>query len=211
MNPHRSAAPTSRAQVAIATVFAAALTTALPTSAWAQAPAAAVPSLVPLPTLDVPSYMGTWYQVALFPNRFQKQCLSDTTAQYRQLDDGRIEVRNRCREADGRFSEALGIARTENSRLEGATLAPATLAVSFLPAWLRWVPAWGDYWVIARASDGRYAVVSEPQRRYLWVLARTPSLSAEDEAAIRSTLTARGFDLSRWQAHPHTADAPRSP
>jgi apolipoprotein D and lipocalin family protein len=57
---------------------------------------------------------------------------------------------------------------------------------------------------VALAEDGRYAVVSEPQRQYLWVLARAPRLAPEDEATIRSLLTRQGFELSRWQAHPHT-------
>lgn len=164
--------------------------------------------LTALPSLDVPAYMGTWYQVAWFPNRFQKQCVSDTSARYRQREDGRIEVINRCRLADGRFDEADGIARPAGSTLAQNRLSPATLEVSFLPALLRWIPAWGSYWVIALADDGRYAVVSEPQRQYLWVLARAPRLSADDEATIRSTLLRQGFDLSRWQAHPHTPDAP---
>ena len=162
------------------------------------------PPLQPLAGLDVPAYMGTWYQVAWFPNRFQKQCVSDTQAVYRQRDDGRIDVLNRCRLADGRFDDADGIARPAESTLRDNRLAPATLEVSFLPALLRWIPAWGSYWVVALADDGRYAVVSEPQRQYLWVLARAPRLSAEDEATIRSLLTRQGFELSRWQAHPHT-------
>ena len=162
------------------------------------------PPLQPLAGLDVPAYMGTWYQVAWFPNRFQKQCVSDTQAIYRQRDDGRIDVLNRCRLADGRFDDADGIARPAGSTLRDNRLAPATLEVSFLPALLRWIPAWGSYWVVALADDGRYAVVSEPQRQYLWVLARAPRLSAEDEATIRSLLTRQGFELSRWQAHPHT-------
>jgi apolipoprotein D and lipocalin family protein len=163
--------------------------------------------LQPIAALDVPAYMGTWYQVAWFPNRFQKQCVSDTSARYRQRDDGRIEVINRCRLADGRFDEADGIARPAGSTLQDKRLSPATLEVSFLPALLRWIPAWGSYWVIELADDGRYAVVSEPQRQYLWVLARAPKLSATDEATIRSRLTGLGFDLSRWQSHPHTAAA----
>jgi apolipoprotein D and lipocalin family protein len=172
-------------------------------AAHAAEPPAAPPPLQPLASLDVPSYMGTWYQVAWFPNRFQKQCVSDTQAQYRQRDDGRIEVLNRCRLADGRLDEASGIARPAGSTLRDQRLSPATLEVSFLPALLRWIPAWGSYWLVALADDGRYAVVSEPQRQYLWVLARAPRLSADDEATIRSLLTRQGFDLSRWQAHPH--------
>lgn len=183
---------------------AALLALALNAPAQATDAPGAAPPLQPLPSLDVPAYMGTWYQVAWFPNRFQKQCVSDTQAIYRQRGDGRIEVLNRCRLADGRFDDADGIARPAGSTLRDNRLSPATLEVSFLPALLRWIPAWGSYWVVALADDGRYAVVSEPQRQYLWVLARAPRLSAEDEATIRSLLTRQGFELSRWQAHPHT-------
>jgi apolipoprotein D and lipocalin family protein len=186
----------------------AALAALASTPAAAQTNETTVPPLSALPSLDVPAYMGTWYQVAWFPNRFQKQCVSDTSARYRQRDDGRIEVLNRCRLADGRFDEADGLARPAGSVLADNRLSPATLEVSFLPAWLRWVPAWGSYWVVALADDGRYAVVSEPQRQYLWVLARAPRLAPDDEATIRSLLARQGFDLARWQAHPHTADAP---
>lgn len=170
--------------------------------------------LVSLPAVTVSSYLGTWYQVALFPNSFQRQCVSDTTATYRQRDDGSLDVLNRCRGADGRFDEALGRARPVGQRVQGE-LRPAQLKVSFLPAWLQWLPVGqGDYWVIQRADDGRYAVVSEPSRRYLWVLSRTPTLSAADESAIRSRLQSQGFDLARWTAHPQrpaeAASAPRS-
>jgi apolipoprotein D and lipocalin family protein len=174
------------------------------TTATAQ-PAPAVP-LAALPSLDVPGYMGTWYQVAWFPNRFQKQCVSDTSATYRRVPAG-VEVLNRCRLADGRIDDVLGLARTKASVLAGDKLEPARLEVSFLPSWLRWLPIWGDFWVIQRADDGRYAVVSEASRRYLWVLARAPQLSAADETAIRSRLAEQGFDLSAWQAHPHTPAA----
>ncbi len=180
------------------------LALALTATANAADASSTTPPLQPLASLDVPAYMGTWYQVAWFPNRFQKQCVSDTQAIYRQRDDGRIDVLNRCRLADGRFDDADGIARPAGSTLRDKRLSPATLEVSFLPALLRWIPAWGSYWVVALAEDGRYAVVSEPQRQYLWVLARAPRLSAEDEATIRSLLTRQGFELSRWQAHPHT-------
>lgn len=174
-------------------------------AAPAPAPTASAPApLQSLPTLEVPPYMGVWYQVALFPNVFQRQCVSDTTATYRQLPDGTVEVKNRCRTADGRMDEALGQARPTGT-LTGTTLAPARLEVSFLPAWLRWLPVgWGRYWVIQLAEDGRYAVISEPTREYLWILSRQPRLSPADEAAIRSRLAQQGFsDLSKLQMHRH--------
>ena len=86
-------------------------------------------------------------------------------------------------------------------------LQPARLEVSFLPPWLRWAQSighwgWGAYWVIQLAPDYRYAVVGEGTRQYLWVLSRTPSLSAEDEATIRARLQEQGYDIARLQSHP---------
>ena len=172
--------------------------------------AAQPPPLSALPSLDIPAYMGTWYQVAWFPNRFQKSCISDTTATYRRTPQG-IEVSNRCRNAAGQIDSIVGLARPAGAEIRGDALQPAQLEVSFLPSWLRWLPIWGSYWVVQLAEDGRYAVVSEPKREYLWVLSRTPGLSAADESAIRSRLAQQGFDLARWQTHMHTppAEAPR--
>lgn len=167
-----------------------------------NAPAQPAP-LAALASLDVPAYMGTWYQVAWFPNRFQQQCVSDTVATYSQLEGGRVEVTNRCRRSDGSLDEVTGIARPSAAQLRDARLEPARLEVSFLPAALRWLPIWGSYWVIQLAGDGRYAVVSEPKREFLWVLSRTPALMTADESAIRSRLVQQGFELGRWQAHPH--------
>lgn len=181
---------------------------ALPAAAQQQT---AAPPLQALPSLNVPAYMGTWHQVAWFPNRFQKQCVSDTSATYRQLPSGEVEVANRCRLENGSLDGVIGLARPDGASLRGTQLEPAQLEVSFLPSWLRWVPIWGRYWVLDLAPDGRYAVISEPSREYLWVLARQPTLTAADETAIRSRLVAVGFDLTRWQAHPHTLGSQAKP
>lgn len=176
---------------------------ALGLALWSPVRGADAP-LQALPALDVPAYMGTWYQVALYPNWFQRHCASDTHAQYRLLADGSVEVVNRCRRADGRDDAANGVARPVG-RLEGDRLAPAQLEVSFLPPVLRWLPfGWGRYWVVDLADDGRYAIVSEPTREYLWVLARAPQLSPADDDAVRATLQRLGFDLRRLERHGHT-------
>lgn len=162
--------------------------------------------LQPLQNLDVAAYMGTWYQVLWFPNRFQKQCITDTSATYRDLGNGAVEVSNRCRAADGALDTIVGIARPPNgiSRIESGKLLPARLEVSFLPAWLRWTGVgWSAYWVVDLAPDGRYAIVSEATREYLWVLSRKPVLTSEDDRLIRDKLDALGFELSKVQAHRH--------
>jgi apolipoprotein D and lipocalin family protein len=170
-----------------------------------------VAPLQPVASVEVSRYMGTWYQLALYPNRFQSQCVADTTANYRALPDGTVEVVNRCRNAQGLMEEAVGLARPVGT-LSAGILAPAQLRVTFLPTWLRWLPVvWGRYWVIQLPEDYHYAVVSEPDREYLWVLSRTPQWPPGDEVAIRERLREQGFDLTRLQAHPQTtaASAPR--
>ena len=67
--------------------------------------------LIPIEALDVPRYMGRWYEVAKFPNWFQRQCVGDTSAEYRLLGEGRVSVLNRCRRESGRIDEAVGEAR----------------------------------------------------------------------------------------------------
>jgi apolipoprotein D and lipocalin family protein len=176
--------------------------------------------LTPVAELEIGGYMGLWYQVAYYPNRFQKHCAANTTATYRQIPNStRIEVLNQCQRSDGSWDSALGLARPISgvSQIETSTdtkgvqswLRPAQLEVSFLPPWLRWIGiGWGSYWVIDYAPDGRYAVISEPKREYLWILSRSAQLSASDRQAIDAQLQAKGFDLQRLQNHPQNGAKP---
>jgi hypothetical protein len=73
-----------------------------------------------------------------------------------------------------------------------------TLQVRFAPAWLSFLPqVWGAYWVVELDADYQLAVVSEPQREFLWVLSRQPTLPAAQWAALEERLRALGFDPAR--------------
>jgi apolipoprotein D and lipocalin family protein len=149
-----------------------------------------VAPLATVGSVDTPRYLGRWYEIARYPNRFQRACVGDTTAEYAARGDGTIAVVNRCATATG-LDETAGLARPVDGRSD-------RLQVSFLPAALRWLPlGWGNYWVIGLAPDYRYAVVGEPTREYLWILARTPTLAAEDRRSIDALLRAQGYDPSR--------------
>ncbi len=138
--------------------------------------------------------MGTWYEIAKYPNRFQKQCVADTRAEYSLMADGRVQVINRCRLQNGEMESASGIAR----KVGGA--GSAKLEVRFAPAWLSFIPAvWGDYWVIDIDDAYRLVAVSEPKRDYLWVLSRTPTVDAARYAALLARLGEHGFDLDRLE------------
>ncbi|MES2830473.1 MAG: lipocalin family protein [Pseudomonadota bacterium] len=142
--------------------------------------------------LDLPRYMGTWYEIARFPNRFQRNCAGFTKADYRAQPDGSVEVTNQCREVDGRIDVAVGQARQI-----GGTGA-ATLEVRFAPAWLSFLPmVWGDYWIIDLDPAYSLAAVSEPERQYLWILSRNAKPDASAYRALLERLRRNGLDTDR--------------
>lgn len=148
-----------------------------------------------VPSVDVPRYMGTWHEIAKYPNWFQKKCASSTQATYTLQADGRVQVLNRCKTDKGEWSEALGAAR----QIGGPT--SAQLKVRFAPEWLSFIPlVWGDYWIIDLDPDYQWVVVSEPQREYLWILSRTPQMPAAIYQALLAKLEKLGFDLKRIEA-----------
>ena len=153
-----------------------------------------LPPLTTVASVDVPRYMGTWYEIAKYPNWFQKKCASSTSATYSLQADGQVQVLNRCKTTSGEWSEALGKARQL-----GRANSPR-LQVRFAPAWLSFLPmVWGNYWIIDLDPQYQWVVVSEPGREYLWILSRTPELPAATYQSLLDKLAANGFDLQRIQ------------
>lgn len=153
-----------------------------------------VPPLTTINALDVPRYMGTWYEVAKFPAWFQKKCVADTRAEYSLLPDGKVQVINLCRQENGEMKEAVGSARQIGDKTS------AKLEVRFAPAWLYFIPAvWGDYWFIDLDPEYQLVAVSEPKREYLWILSRSTKVDSAAYDALLGRLTRKGFDLQRLE------------
>ncbi len=147
-----------------------------------------------IPSLDVQRYMGTWYEIAKYPNWFQRKCMSDTKAVYSARADGTLKVLNSCKSADGNLSEAEGTARQI-----GAKDSPK-LEVRFAPVWLSFLPlVWGDYWVIDLDPQYQIAVVSDPRREYLWILSRTPQLDKKVYDEVLQRIQNQQFDVSKLE------------
>jgi apolipoprotein D and lipocalin family protein len=73
------------------------------------------PPVQTVPSVDLDRYAGEWFEIARYPNRFQRQCMGDVSATYTRRPDGRIDVVNRCRTATG-DTEARGVARVVDER-----------------------------------------------------------------------------------------------
>ncbi len=169
------------------------LTTAVAMAISASAQESKDRPVQPVPSVDLVRYAGTWFEIARFPNRFQEKCTGDVTASYTVLEDGTIQVVNKCRKEDGTFDEAEGKARRKSEEEPSSKL-----EVRFAPAFLSFLPfVWADYWVIDLAPDYSYAVVSGPSREYLWILSRSPRMEQARYDEILDRLRAQGFDVSR--------------
>ncbi len=154
-----------------------------------------LPPVEPVEHVDLERYVGLWHEIARIPNRFQSDCARGTTAEYALRADGRLTVVNRCYRDDGSLMEAEGVAKVEDPATH------ARLKVSFV-SFLGWRPFWGDYWVIGLDEDYRWAVVGTPDRKYGWILARTPVLDDETLDTTFAVLERNGyrrdaFEMSR--------------
>jgi apolipoprotein D and lipocalin family protein len=193
--PLHAAAATALALVL--TAFASPATT----QTAASAPAAgslqvSPPPLQTVASVDLSRYVGTWHEIARYPFGIQdRHCARDTTADYALLASGQISVVNRCLRQDGTAFVADGVAWVMDPQSR------ARLQVSFLPALLRALPVGrGDYWIIELAPDYAWVVIGEPQRRYLWVLARQTQVDTATWDALMARLRAQGATRLRAMA-----------
>lgn len=156
-----------------------------------------LPPLQTVAHVDLDRYLGTWYEIASFPQRFQRGCVA-STATYTARPDGEIEVVNRCRKGtlSGPEKSASGRARVVDRSSN------AKLEVSFFR------PFWGDYWIVDLGADYEYAAVGHPSRDYLWILSRTPAMEPAVYDAIVRRLQAQGYETHRLVRTVHAPVAP---
>lgn len=157
--------------------------------------------LTTVPSVDLDKYKGKWFEIARYPNRFQKKCVGNTTATYNLKEGGTIEVVNECLKKNGKTDVAKGKARIVDERSN------AKLEVRFAPAFLSFLPmVWGDYWIIDLQKDYEYAVVGDPKREYLWILSRTPELETSVYQGILRRLEEKGFEPAKLLETPQNIE-----
>jgi len=142
-----------------------------------------------LKTLEVVSYvelnkyLGKWYEIAHLPFRFEDDC-TDITATYSLSKDGNVSVLNECLR-DGKLKQAKGKAKVVDKNTG------AKLKVTFF-----W-PFSADYWIVDLGKDYDYAVVGTPNRKYLWILSRTPQMGDQLFSQLIESAKSKGFDVNK--------------
>ncbi|TCV03694.1 apolipoprotein D and lipocalin family protein [Samsonia erythrinae] len=131
--------------------------------------------------VDINRYLGTWYEIARLDHRFERN-MERVTATYSLRDDGGVKVVNRGFNTDKQeWKESTGKAYFTGSPQRGA------LKVSFFG------PFYGGYNIIELDEDYRYALICGPNRNYLWILSRTPTLDDATRDKLVATAKRYGF------------------
>jgi len=146
--------------------------------------------------VDLQRYQGTWYEIARLPMFFQRKCVQ-SQADYRLRVDGKVAVLNQCRTTTGDWISAAGAAEPLPGRSD-------RLQVRFDNWFSRLFPGLttGDYWVLHLDEDYRIALVGHPQRKYLWLLAREPQLTAAQREELLRVAREQRYILDEliWRA-----------
>lgn len=147
-------------------------------------------SVATVPQVDLNRYLGTWYEICRLPMRYEDATASDITATYSLNSDGTVLVDNRCIDEDGQPTQSIGQA----SAIDETN---SKLTVTFLPPLLRWIPfTKGDYWIMKLDPDYQISLVGDPDRKFLWLLARDPHLSEVQKAEYLDFARSQGYDLT---------------
>lgn len=137
----------------------------------------------PVTGFELDRYLGTWYEIARLDHSFERG-LTRVTAEYSLREDGGVRVVNRGYSTEKQaWKEAVGKAYFVEDESTGY------LKVSFFG------PFYGSYVVFELDQAGyQYAFISGPDTSYLWLLARTPTVSVELLQRFMQRATALGFD-----------------
>ena len=136
-------------------------------------------------SFNLERYLGTWYEIARLPNKFEEN-LEKITATYTLNEDGEIAVLNRgFNVIDQEWEEASGKAWVPDPAQ------PARLRVSFF-----WIFA-SDYKIIALDNNYQYALVTSSSKEYLWILARDPVLDEAIYQKLVALADMNGFDTAK--------------
>lgn len=137
--------------------------------------------LTPVTNVDLPRYLGQWYEIARFDHWFERG-MTHTKASYTMREDGDIQVVNTGLK-DGKIKTSTGRAkRTDQHGL---------LRVSFF-----W-PFYGDYRILWLDDDYQLALVGGGDSDYLWILSRTTTVNPTVKRLILTEAKRRGYDADK--------------
>ncbi len=160
-------------------------------SCWSK-----IPHLQTVDYVELDHYLGKWYEIARFDQKFQKDCTA-TTAEYSLREDGDIKVINSChlKSPDGEFKQSTARAWIVDDTTN------AKLKVQFFLTGLKLPFFAGNYWILDLGEEGNgpytHSIVGDKSGDYLWILARSPKMEEAKYKELVQRAKDMGFDTSK--------------
>jgi apolipoprotein D and lipocalin family protein len=152
-------------------------------------------------SVDLKRYSGKWYEIARYPNKFQRKCAGNTTATYSTKADGSLAASNQCIMKDGTVGRAEGEARIAD------TASNAKFEMNFASKYKSFLTTdWDNYWVVDLDENYRYAAVADPKRENLWILSRTPEMNDALYQNVLRRVERLGFNPGKLMKTPQNID-----
>ncbi|MCM1177130.1 MAG: lipocalin family protein [Bacteroidales bacterium] len=139
---------------------------------------------MPVKSLEIEKYIGKWYEIARYDNRFERW-MDNVTADYSITKKGKVKVVNSGWK-DGKQRNSRGRARQPSPDEN-----PGRLRVSFFPF------IYSDYNILLIDKDYSYALVGSKSDKFLWILSRTPELPENIMSEIFTEAGRLGYDTSK--------------
>jgi len=149
-----------------------------------------------VPYVNLEEYMGSWFEIARYENRFEKKCQA-VKVNY-QLKNSYILVLNECitKNSPSKIIKLEGIAFVNDPQTN------AKLKVSFTPIFKYLGLFAGDYWIMELDPDYQYALIGSPDLKYLWIISRTPTLSGNIIERLADIAENNGFNRDKIIMNP---------
>ncbi len=135
-----------------------------------------------VPKLDHKQFMGTWHEVARYPNKAEKLCVSDAV----QLFAERYKANQFTLVTNCQTKKGPSDARNYNGKMDES--GDGKLKVTTIWPFSR------KLWVVALGPDYNWALIGSPNHKSLWILSRTAVMKPQVLAELKTKAAAEGFD-----------------
>lgn len=157
----------------------------------AQAHPAELPSIQPVPYVDLPRYMGNWYVIATIPTRYEKNACNALEI-YSLKANGDVDTSFHFNEGafDGERKQihSVGIVKRDSGNAIWGVQVFWPLKAQYIVAYLK--------------EDYSQVIVARDARDYVWVMARTPAIADGDYDALLARVAAMGYPMEKIRKVP---------
>lgn len=155
------------------------------------------PTIPPVAQIDLPRFMGDWYVIAHIPTFVEKDAY-DAIETYAMREDGKVQTTYRQRK--GSFDAPVKTMHPVGTVRPGT--GNAIWGMQFV-----W-PIKAEYVIVHLDDAYQQTIIGRGKRDYVWVMARTPTISDADYDAHVARLRELGYDVSKLRRVPQRVTAP---